>query len=57
MLSTIRYIFYITVVAVLIALLDSTYRVSNKVNDTHVKVSVIEQRLKNIDIRRYIVLS
>lgn len=51
MLSTIRYIFYITVIAILIALLDSTYRVSNKVNDTHVKVSVIEQRLKNIDIQ------
>ena len=51
MLSTIRYIFYITVIAILIAILDTNYRMSDKVDETHIKISVIEQKLQGLDIQ------
>lgn len=50
MVSVIRYIFYVTVVAILIAILDTTYRMSDKVDDAHLKISVIEQKLQGLDI-------
>lgn len=50
MVSVIRYIFYVAVVAILIAILDTTYRMSDKVDDANIKISVIEQKLQGLDI-------
>lgn len=51
MVSVIRYVFYITVVAILIAILDTNYRMSDKVEETHIKISSIEQKLQGLDIQ------
>ncbi len=45
MVSVIRYVFYIAVVAILIAILDTNYKMSDKVNDSHIKISNIEQKV------------
>jgi len=51
MVSVIRYILYVTVIAILIAILDTTYRMSDKVDDANIKISVIEQKLQGLDIQ------
>lgn len=51
MVSVIRYVFYIAVVAILIAILDTNYKMSDKVNDAHIKISNIEQKLQGLDIQ------
>lgn len=50
MVSVIRYIFYITIIAILIAILDTNYRMSDKVDEAHIKLSVIEEKLAWLDI-------
>lgn len=50
MVSVIRYVFYIAVVAILIAIL-ANYKMSDKVNDAHIKISAIEEKLAWLDIQ------
>ena len=50
MVSVIRYVFYIAVVAILIAIL-ANYRMSDKVDDANIKISNIDQKLQGLDIQ------